>query len=162
MQYPLYVSYYPFGMLMPERKNNFTSYRFGFNKSLMDNEIYGNANCYSTYWRQLDPRLGRWWQLSSVRQAHKPPAVLRGHCWWRRTSDNTPPGRFKINSNYQYHNLIAIPNKAATIIIKGSCNFLNRIKRRTVTNAIVTEIQSLNWRFAKTITAPAIVPIACS
>ncbi|HVA98757.1 MAG TPA: hypothetical protein VNG53_07680 [Bacteroidia bacterium] len=39
-----------------------TGFRFGFNKgSEKDNEIYGTGNAYTTFNRELDDRLVRWW-----------------------------------------------------------------------------------------------------
>jgi RHS repeat-associated protein len=35
-------------------------YRFGYQGSEKDNEFKGNGNSYTTEFRQLDPRLGRW------------------------------------------------------------------------------------------------------
>ncbi|MDD2982878.1 MAG: hypothetical protein PHQ74_05770 [Crocinitomicaceae bacterium] len=35
-------------------------YRYGYQGSEMDNEVKGSGNSYTTTFRQLDPRLGRW------------------------------------------------------------------------------------------------------
>ena len=35
-------------------------YRYGYQGSEMDNEVKGSGNSYTTEFRQLDPRLGRW------------------------------------------------------------------------------------------------------
>ena len=56
--------YYPFGMVEPGRSFSLahdSSYRFGFNGMLKDNDIYGQSNAYTTEFRGYDPRLGRWW-----------------------------------------------------------------------------------------------------
>jgi len=37
------------------------NYEFGYQGSMKDDEIYGNGNAYSTHFRELDPRLMRWW-----------------------------------------------------------------------------------------------------
>ncbi|MGP8216921.1 MAG: hypothetical protein ACLQQ4_15245, partial [Bacteroidia bacterium] len=55
--------YYPFGMLEPGRSFSAQVYKFGYNKSLKDDEIYGVGNSYSTTFRELDPRLGKWWTI---------------------------------------------------------------------------------------------------
>ena len=55
-----YNDYYPFGMLMPGRKGNTPDYRYGFNGMEADNEIKGEGNSYTTYFRQYDPRVARW------------------------------------------------------------------------------------------------------
>jgi len=53
------LDYYSFGMLMPERFGG-GDYRYGYQGSEKDNEVKGEGNSYTTYFRQLDPRLGRW------------------------------------------------------------------------------------------------------
>jgi len=53
------LDYYSFGMLMPER-NGGANYRYGYQGSEKDNEVKGEGNSYTTHFRQLDPRLGRW------------------------------------------------------------------------------------------------------
>lgn len=55
-----YTNYYPFGMGMPLRQHQGEGYRYGYQGSEKDNEIKGNGNSYTTYFRQLDPRVGRW------------------------------------------------------------------------------------------------------
>jgi RHS repeat-associated protein len=55
-----YSDYYPFGMEMPGRSFSSSSYRYGYQGSEKDNELKGNGSSYTTFFRQLDPRLGRW------------------------------------------------------------------------------------------------------
>lgn len=45
-------------MLQPNRHGG--EYRYGYQGSEKDNEVKGKGNSYTTYFRQLDPRLGRW------------------------------------------------------------------------------------------------------
>jgi len=54
-------SYYPLGMLMPERKFSVTNgnYRFGFNGKENDNEVKGIGNQQDYGMRIYDPRLGK-------------------------------------------------------------------------------------------------------
>lgn len=54
---------YPFGMLMRERTYSSSSYRYGYQGSEKDDEIYGKGNGYTTEFRALDPRSGRWWSI---------------------------------------------------------------------------------------------------
>jgi len=57
---------HPFGMVMPGRSWSAASaegYRFGFNGMEADDEVKGQGNCYTTEFRQYDPRLGRWLSL---------------------------------------------------------------------------------------------------
>jgi len=66
------LDYYSFGMLMPER-NGGANYRYGYQGSEKDNEVKGNGNSYTTYFRQLDPRLGRWLTIDPVTQPWQSP-----------------------------------------------------------------------------------------
>ncbi len=67
--------YYAFGMTMPGRNGNTEEYRYGYQGSEMDNEVKGNGNSYTTFFRQLDPRLGRWKSIDPVVHAHQSPYV---------------------------------------------------------------------------------------
>jgi len=60
------ADYYPFGMEMPGRSTNSSDYRFGYNGMEKDDEVKGNANSYTTEFRQYDPRLGRWMSLDPL------------------------------------------------------------------------------------------------
>ncbi|MFW5657260.1 MAG: hypothetical protein ACOC0C_06540, partial [Bacteroidota bacterium] len=51
--------YNPFGLDMPHRTFTGEAYRFGYQGSERDRELMG-GNAYTTFFRQLDPRLGRW------------------------------------------------------------------------------------------------------
>ena len=42
------------------------SYRFGYQGSEKDNEVSGDGNSYTTEFRQLDPRLGRWFSVDPM------------------------------------------------------------------------------------------------
>jgi RHS repeat-associated protein len=55
-----YTDYYPFGSPMPGRVFSAGDYRYGFNGMEKDDEVKGSGNHYTTFWRQYDPRLGRW------------------------------------------------------------------------------------------------------
>ncbi len=52
--------YYPFGMVMPGRDYQSSSYRYGYNGMERDEDLKGNGNSYDFGARILDPRLGRW------------------------------------------------------------------------------------------------------
>jgi RHS repeat-associated protein len=51
--------YYPFGMQMPGRIYNSSSYRYGFNGQERDDEVKGSGNSYDFGARMYDPRIGR-------------------------------------------------------------------------------------------------------
>lgn len=64
--------YHEFGQLMEGRgfKGN---YRYGYQGSEKDNEISGDGSSYTTQFRQLDPRLGRWMAPDPVFQPWQSP-----------------------------------------------------------------------------------------
>ena len=52
--------YSPFGVQLDGRTISNGAYRYGFNGMEKDNEVKGVGNSYTTEFRQLDPRVGRW------------------------------------------------------------------------------------------------------
>jgi RHS repeat-associated protein len=71
------TDYSPFGVLLSNRtlsKSGVTDFvRFGYQGSEMDNELKDGGNSYTTEYRQLDPRLGRWFSSDPVFQPHQSP-----------------------------------------------------------------------------------------
>ena len=57
--------YSPFGVELDGRTVS-GGYRFGFQGSEKDNEFKGDGNSYTTEFRQLDPRLGRWLSVDAL------------------------------------------------------------------------------------------------
>jgi RHS repeat-associated protein len=75
-EYQSFGMYYAYGAPLPSRgytAPNFSGYRFGFNGMEGDDEIKGEGNSYTTEFRQLDPRLGRWISLDPVFQPWQSP-----------------------------------------------------------------------------------------
>jgi hypothetical protein len=60
--------YYPGGMNMPGRKyaQGNSSYRYGFNGQEKSDEISGAGNHYTAEFWEMDPRLGRRWNIDPV------------------------------------------------------------------------------------------------
>ncbi|WP_207516014.1 RHS repeat-associated core domain-containing protein [Longitalea luteola] len=58
--------YYPFGMLMPGRRYNVSSYRFGFNGKENDNDVKGEGNQQDYGMRIYDPRVGRFLSIDPL------------------------------------------------------------------------------------------------
>ncbi len=56
----------PFGMVMPERNNNISDYRFGFNGKENDNEVKGDGNQQDYGMRIYDPRLGKFLSVDPI------------------------------------------------------------------------------------------------
>jgi len=57
--------YSPFGVELDGRTVS-GGYRFGYQGSEKDDELKGNGNSYTTEFRQLDPRLGRWLSIDPL------------------------------------------------------------------------------------------------
>ncbi|MBS1650940.1 MAG: hypothetical protein JSU07_02925 [Bacteroidetes bacterium] len=69
--------YYPFGSVAKGRSFSSQSYRYGYQGSEKDNEV--NAETYSTFYRALDTRLGRWFSLDPVKKPYESPYVSMGN-----------------------------------------------------------------------------------
>lgn len=50
-------------MEMPKRYGNSWSYKYGCQGSEKNEELKGEGNSYTTFYRQLDPCLGRWFSV---------------------------------------------------------------------------------------------------
>lgn len=58
--------YYPGGMPMPNREQFLNRYRYSYNKgSEHDDEIVGLGNHFTTFYREGDTRLLRWWSIDN-------------------------------------------------------------------------------------------------
>ncbi len=55
--------YSPFGVLLAERTVESAYFRRGYQGSEKDDEVSGSGNSYTTFYRQLDPRLGKWMSI---------------------------------------------------------------------------------------------------
>ena len=54
-------------------------YRYGYQGSEKDDELKGNGNSYTTEFRQLDPRVGRWFSIDPKMSARESPYVSMGN-----------------------------------------------------------------------------------
>lgn len=65
--------YYPLGMQMPGRiLANADAYDYGFQGMKKDDNQKGVGNAYTTYFRQYDPRVGRWLSLDPEMEKYAP------------------------------------------------------------------------------------------
>lgn len=151
------IDYSTFGSILPGRSFNSTSYKYGYQGSEKDDEIYGSGNSYTTEFRQLDTRTGRWWGIDPL--AHEFP--------WQSPyvgMDNNPIFFIDPNgdSTYNYNvstnkltmisdvggneqqivnfvnadgSLIMLGNNPATAIIDGSSVFVTPTKEGTLVSA---------------------------
>lgn len=56
-----------------------SDYIYGYQGSEADNEVKGNGNSYTTEFRQLDPRLGRWLSIDPKATAWESPYASMGN-----------------------------------------------------------------------------------
>ncbi len=103
--------YSPFGVELDGRRVSLEGYRFGYQGSEKDNEFKGEGNSYTTEFRQLDPRLGRWLTID--------PLFAKFPWQSSYTSfDNNPPQKIDIDGNEATDWFVNI--KTGTVIyIKG-------------------------------------------
>jgi RHS repeat-associated protein len=59
------ADYSPFGVQLDGRTQQGDFYRFGYQGSEKDDESKGSGNSYTTFYRQLDPRVGKWLSIDS-------------------------------------------------------------------------------------------------
>jgi len=62
-------------MQVPNRYASIEDYRYGFQGMEKDDEIKGEANSYTSDWRQYDPRVGRWLSIDPVYKPFESPYV---------------------------------------------------------------------------------------
>ena len=95
--------YYAFGMIQPGRSNASPSYRFGYQGSEKDDEIHNiSGSIVSTYFRQLDIRVGRWWGIDPKSKAWESPYVSMGNNpIWFYDPDGSDTLTFDAAGNYQ-------------------------------------------------------------
>jgi RHS repeat-associated protein len=58
---------------MPGRQFNSNEYKYAYQGSEKDDEISGNGNSYTTHFRELDTRLGRWWAVDPKAMPYESP-----------------------------------------------------------------------------------------
>jgi RHS repeat-associated protein len=69
--------YYPFGCTMPGREYQSNTYRFGYQGSERSPELASGH--FTTFFREGDSRLGRWWSVDPKIKAWESPYVLMGN-----------------------------------------------------------------------------------
>ncbi|MBL7999651.1 MAG: hypothetical protein JNL32_13580, partial [Candidatus Kapabacteria bacterium] len=74
-----YTNYYPYGMAQPKREWG-ANYRYGYNGVEEDDELKGDKNSLSTYYRLYDPRLALWLGIDPVvHESESPYAAMGGN-----------------------------------------------------------------------------------
>lgn len=80
-------------MLLPNRHGNSSDYRYGFQGQELDNEIKGEGNSYTTYFRQYDPRVARWLSVDPVTMDSESPytSMLNNPILFNDVDGDCPP-----------------------------------------------------------------------
>ena len=77
--------YYAFGQLLPGRSTG-ENYRYGYQGSEKDDEVKGAGNSYTTEFRQLDVRIGRWLSIDPKATAWESPLSPKNQFAFRQQS----------------------------------------------------------------------------
>ncbi|MBU0488156.1 MAG: hypothetical protein KKD31_09425 [Bacteroidetes bacterium] len=103
--------YYAGGSPQPGRSFNASDYRFGYQGSEKDDEITSvTGSHYTTYFRELDTRLLRWWSLdpkSSATPWESPYMTMGGNpVWWNDPwGDSVDPSQVKKSDETSFNEL---------------------------------------------------------
>lgn len=76
---------YAYGGGVHGRAESSPSYRYGYQGSEKDDETAGDGNHYTTHYRQLDPRVGRWMSIDPKSTPWESPYVSMGDNPFRYT-----------------------------------------------------------------------------
>jgi RHS repeat-associated protein len=87
--------YSPFGVSLDGRTVEGDFYRRGFNGMEKDDDLKGDGNSYTTEFRQLDPRVGRWLSVDPIMKPHLSPY---------NSMSNNPIIRIDPNGDDDYFN----------------------------------------------------------
>ena len=84
------------------------NYPFGYQSSIKDNELCGDGNAYSTYFRELDVRLGRWFAIDpkTIETPWESPYVSMGNnpiCY--NDPDGSDVNSFKDKNSMKFENI---------------------------------------------------------
>jgi RHS repeat-associated protein len=112
--------YYPFGMIMPNRKfAAVTGYRYGFNGKENDNEPKGEGNQQDYGMRIYDPRLGRFLSVDPLAKEFP---------WYTpyQFAGNTPIQAIDLDGSEELHyTAVDQRNKTASITIQKNYEVVN-------------------------------------
>jgi RHS repeat-associated protein len=114
--------YYPFGMSMPERSWNADDYRFGYTGHEKENDLAEGV--YTTEYRLLDTRLGRWLSVDPL-FAKYPGMSSYNYCAGNPMVLVDPRGLFDIDYNGQKDKLSDKAIQQFELIVKNAEVFLD-------------------------------------
>jgi len=103
--------YSPFGVSLDGRTIEGNGYRYGYQGSERDDEAKGRGNSYTTFYRQLDTRVGRWFSIDPVYKTHLSPYNSMSNNPLIRVDPKGDDDYFDSKGNY-----LRSDNKATRII----------------------------------------------
>jgi RHS repeat-associated protein len=112
----MYVGYYPFGQLVPNRHKTDDSYRYGFQGQEKDDELKGEGNHNTAMYWEYDTRIGRRWNLDPVVKSWLSSySVLSNSPIWKIDPDGDDDyfdstGKFLRRDNKKTSNIIVVSN----------------------------------------------------
>ena len=115
------TDYYPYGMSMPERTYS-PDYRYGYTGHEKENDL--TEGVYTTEYRLLDTRLGRWMSVDPLFTEY-PDMSSYNYCGGNPMVSVDPSGLFKINYNDQKDNLTDKAIQQFEQIVKNAEVFLD-------------------------------------
>ena len=114
--------YYPFGMTEPGRSWNSGDYRFGYTGHEKENDLAEGV--YTTEYRLLDTRLGRWLSVDPLFTEY-PDMSSYNYCGGNPMVSVDPSGLFKIDYTDQKDNLTNKAIQQFELIVKNAEVFLD-------------------------------------
>ncbi|MBU3661560.1 MAG: hypothetical protein FGM14_16985, partial [Flavobacteriales bacterium] len=128
------ADYSPFGVQLDGRTISMDSYRYGYQGSEKDDEAKGGGNSYTTFFRQLDPRVGRWFSVDPVFQPWQSPyCSMDGNpiMFNDVLGDEIGVGKKKKEINKEEilrkTETMYVPSEEKTKIIDGNGNYLKSV-----------------------------------
>lgn len=119
-------------MLVPNRHSSDPSrdYRYSYQGSEKDNELKGEANSYTTHYRMLDPRVGKWMSRDPKFTAFETPysSMSNNPIWYNDKLGDTIRYRGSENFNKFYQKTIAMLSVSGSKEVKEIITYLQKSK----------------------------------
>jgi RHS repeat-associated protein len=125
-------------MVMPNRNESASDYRYGFNGMEKDDEVKGGGNSYTTEFRQYDPRIARWTSLDPLmaKFPHQSPYVAFDN---NPIVNNDPKGSAAEGQTGGKDKIGRLSNKRSQAELDGKKKKVKRINKRLDKLLEVTE-----------------------
>jgi RHS repeat-associated protein len=117
-------------MLVPNRFESIEDYKYGYQGSEKDDEVKGEGNSYTTHFRMLDPRLGRWMSIDPKRTAFETPysSMRNNPILYNDKKGDTIRYYGSVDWQNQYKGHIAMLRTSGSKKVRDLVNFLMTCK----------------------------------